>query len=118
MAQLVAFPRTLAFTRAFEQLPLFTQRAPNGDLFYAGLIDGTVEISVGRSGDWWISDIHIVVKNACRTDGAAKTIRLDPDEHEYLYWLALDVFTDKYSATIEEWVREAVAESALHGRAA
>jgi hypothetical protein len=38
MAQIVAFPRTLVLTRAFQELPLFTQRAPNGDLFYAGLI--------------------------------------------------------------------------------
>jgi hypothetical protein len=118
MANIVAFPRTLAFTRAFPELPLFTQRAPNGDLFYAGLIDGTVEISVGRAGDWWISDIHIVVKNACRIEAPAKTIRLDPDEHEGLYWLALDVFTDKYSATIKEWVREASAEAGIQGRAA
>jgi hypothetical protein len=82
------------------------------------LIDGTVEISVGRSGDWWISDIHIVLKNACRTEARAKTIRLDPDEHEGLYWLVLDVFTDKYSATINEWVREASAEAGIQGRAA
>jgi hypothetical protein len=118
MAQIVAFPRTLALTRAFEELPLFTQRAPNGDLFYAGLIDGSIQISFDPSGNWWISDLHIVVKNACRTEAVAKTIRLDPDEHESLYWLVLDTFTDKYSATIEEWVREASAEAGLRGRAA
>jgi hypothetical protein len=119
MAQIVAFPRTLAFTRAFEELPLFTQRAPNGDLFFAGLIDGSIEVSVSPFGDWWISDLHIVVKNACRTEvGGAKTIRLDPDEHEGLYLLVLDMLTDKYPATIEEWVREAAAQASLRGRAA
>jgi hypothetical protein len=118
MAQIVAFPRTLAFTRAFEELPLFTQRAPNGDLFYAGPIDGSIEVSVSPSGDWWISDLHIVVKDACRTESRTKTIRLDPDQHEYLYSLVLDTFTDKYPATIEEWVREASAQAGLRGRAA
>jgi hypothetical protein len=118
MAKIVPFPRTLAFTRAFAELPLLTQSAPNGDLFYAGLIDGSIEISVTSAGEWWVSDIHIVVKNACRAEAHAKTIRLDPDGHEGLYWLVLDVFTDKYSATIKEWVREASAEAGIHGRAA
>jgi hypothetical protein len=118
MGQIVSFPRTLVFTRAFEQLPLFIERAGNGDLFCAGMVDGSIEISVAPSGDWWISDIHILVKNACRAGTTSKTVRLDPDEHEGLYWLVLDVFTDKYSATIEEWVREAAAESGLRGRAA
>jgi hypothetical protein len=42
------------FTRAFQELPLFTQRGPNGDLFYAGMIDGSIEISVtpGGPGAW------------------------------------------------------------------
>jgi hypothetical protein len=118
MAQVIIFPRTLIFTHAFQELPLFTERAPNGDLFYAGLIDGSIEISVSPSGDWWITDLHIVVKNARRTEAGAKTIRLDPDECENLYWQVLDVFTDKYSATIEEWVSEATAEAGLRGRAA
>jgi hypothetical protein len=120
MAQIVPFPRTLAFTRAFEELPLFTQRALNGDVFYAGLINGSIEISFTPGGDWWISDLHIAVDNARRGDDAAsgKLVHLDPDESTSLYWLALDVFTDIYTATIEEWVRQATAEAGLRGRAA
>jgi subtilase family serine protease len=118
MAKIVPFPRVLTFTRAFQELPLFTQRAPNGDLFYAGLIDGSIEISVTPAGDWWASDIHIAANNACRAEARTKTVRLDPDEHEGLYWLVLDVFTDKYSATIKEWVREEAAQAGLRGRAA
>jgi hypothetical protein len=118
MAQIVTFPRTLTFTRAFQELPLFTERATNGDLWFAGLIDGSIEISVSPSGDWWISDLHVAVKNACRTDAGIKTIRLDPDRCESLYWLVLDVFTCKYAATIEEWAHEASAEAGLQGRAA
>jgi hypothetical protein len=118
MAQIVAFPRPLAFTRAFEELPLFTQRAANGDLFYAGLIDGSIQISVGPSGDWWVSDLQIVVKDACRIEASAKTIRLDPDEHESLYWLVLDVFTDKFATTLKAWIDEARAAADLRGRAA
>jgi hypothetical protein len=118
MAQIVAFPRTIAFTRAFEQLPLFTAPARNRDLFFAGLIDGSVEISVDPLGNWWISDLHICVKNALRDEAGVNTVRLDPDEHESLYWLVLDVFTDKFSNTVEEWVREATADAGLHGRAA
>jgi hypothetical protein len=72
MAQVVPFPRTIAFTRAFEQLPLFTAPARNRDLFYAGLIDGSVEISVDPSGNWWISDLCISVKNARRTEAAGR----------------------------------------------
>jgi hypothetical protein len=49
MAQIVAFPRTLAFTRAFEELPLFTERAPNGDFFFAGLINGTATSTTATS---------------------------------------------------------------------
>ncbi len=52
-----------------------------------------------------------------RTAGV-KTIRLDPDEHEGFYWLVLDTLTNKFAATIEEWVREATAEAGLRGRAA
>jgi hypothetical protein len=118
MAQVVPFPRTLVFTRAFEELPLFTERAHNGDLFCAGLIDGVIEVSVSLSGDWWISDLHIVVKNACRTEAGTKTVRLDPDEHERLYWLALDLLTDKFATTIQAWIDEAIVEAALRGRAA
>jgi hypothetical protein len=118
MAQIVAFPRMIAFTRAFEELPLFTQRAPNGDLFYAALINGSIEISVAPNGAWWISELHIVTKDAWGIEAKPKTVRLDPDEHETLYWLILDTFTDKYTATIEEWVREATVEAGLHGRAA
>jgi hypothetical protein len=118
MTQIVAFPRPLAFTRAFEELPLFTDRAIDGDLWFTGLINGSIQISFDPSGNWWISDLHIVAKDACRTESRTKTIRLDPDEHECLYWLVLDTFTDKYTATIEEWVREASAEAGLRGRAA
>jgi hypothetical protein len=118
MAQIVAFPRTLVLTRAFEELPLFTERAPNGDLFYAGPINGSIEISFTPAGEWWISDLRIAVANACRGDAPGKLIQLDPEESPSLYWLALDVFTDKYSATIKEWVRVAVAEADPQGRAA
>jgi hypothetical protein len=118
MAQVVPFPRTLVFTRAFEQLPLFSERANNGDLFCAGLIDGKIEVSVAPSGDWWVSDLHIVVKNACRAETATKTVRLDPDECESLYWHALDVLTDKFATTISAWIDEAITEADLRGRAA
>jgi hypothetical protein len=120
MAQIVAFPRTLACTRAFEELPLFTQRALNGDVFYAGLINGSIEISFTAGGDWWISDLHIAVDNARRGDDAAsgKLVHLDPDESPSLYWLALDVLTDRFATTIQAWIDEAVAEAGLRGRAA
>jgi hypothetical protein len=115
MAQIVAFPRTLSFTRAFEELPLFTQRAQSGDLFCGGLINGSIEISFTPGSDWWISDLHIAVENArrCGDDAPGKLVNLDPDESPSLYWLALDVFTDKYADTIKEWVREAAAEAGL-----
>jgi hypothetical protein len=118
MAQIVAFPRTLVLTRAFEELPLFTERAPNGDLFYAGLINGSIEISFTPAGKWWVSDLRIAVASAGQEDAPGRLIQLNPEESPSLYWLALDVFTDKYAATIKEWVREAAAEAGLHGRAA
>jgi hypothetical protein len=119
MAQIVTFPRTLVFTQAFEKMPLFTERTRNGDLFCAGLVDG-VEVSVSPGGDWWISDLHIAVENARRTDDGAlgKLVRLDPDESPNLYWLALDVLTDKFANTIQAWIDEASAEAGLQGRAA
>jgi hypothetical protein len=115
MAQILAFPQTLVFTRVFEELPLFSERAGNGDLFFAGLIDGTIEISFNLSGDWWISDLHVSVKNArCADDGAhRKIIRLNGDEYPAFYWAALDVFTDKYADTITEWMHEEAARSGV-----
>jgi hypothetical protein len=102
------------FTREFEELPLFSQRAPNGDLFYAGLIDGSIEISFNRSGDWWISDLHISLDNARRAqDGIhRKMICLNADECPGFYWSVLDIFTDKYADTIEEWIALELAEAA------
>jgi hypothetical protein len=115
MAQILVFPQTHVFTREFEELPLFSQRAPNGDLFYAGLIDGSIEISFNLSGHWWISDLHIAVGNARRgQDGIRRRIiHLNPDESPALYWLALDVFTDKYADTIDEWMHEEAARSGV-----
>jgi hypothetical protein len=120
MAQVVSFPRTLVFTRAFEQLPLFTERAGNGDLFCAGLIDGVIEVSVAPGGDWWISDLHIAVENARRSDSGSpgRLVRLNADESPTLYWLALDVLTDKFATTISAWIDEAITEADLRGRAA
>jgi hypothetical protein len=82
MAKIVTFPRTLVFTQPFEKMPLFTERTRNGDLFCAGLVDGVIEVSVTPGGDWWISDLHIAVENARRTDDGAtgELVRLDPDE--------------------------------------
>jgi hypothetical protein len=115
MAQILAFPKTLFFAREFEELPLFSERALNGDLFFAGLIDGTIEISFNLSGNWWISDLHISVENARRgQDGIErKIIHLNADECPAFYWAALDVFTDKYAATIEEWMHEEAARSGV-----
>jgi hypothetical protein len=119
MAQIVTFPRTLVFTQAFEKMPLFTERTRNGDLFCAGLVDGVIEVSITPGGDWWISDLHIAVENARRRDGApGKLVRLDPDEAPNLYWLALDVLTDKFANTIQAWIDEASAEAGIRGRAA
>jgi hypothetical protein len=120
MTLIVAFPRTLTFTRAFEELPLFSEDAANGDLFFAGLIDGSIEISVDPWGNWRISDLHVSVKNARPTAAGInnKKVQLDPDLSPSLYWLVLDVFNGKYTATLEEWVSEATAEARLCGRAA
>jgi hypothetical protein len=64
-------------------------RSVTPDLFYAGLINGSIEISFTPAGDW--SDLQIAVANAGRGDDAApgKLIQLDPDESPSLYWLAL-----------------------------
>lgn len=116
MAQIVTFPRTISFVRQFEELALFSEKSANGDLFYAGLVDGSVEISFDPSGyrsDYWVADIKIRVDNLRRVKdgGAAKVITINADENAALYWLLLDVLTDKYHETILEWIAEECAEN-------
>jgi hypothetical protein len=106
MGQVVSFPRTISFTRQFEELALFSEYTRSGDLFYAGLIDGIIEISFDHTGDWSISDIHIKAENGrWGMRAEAKVVRVDADENAALYLLLLDVLTDKYAGTIEEWVQ-------------
>lgn len=113
MAQIITLPRTMSLVRQFEELSLFTEKTRSGDLFCAGLLDGTVEISFDWHGDWWVSDIHIEVENyRPGKDNLAKMVRIDADNQPALYWLLLDVLTDKYAATIEEWIAMELAEAA------
>jgi hypothetical protein len=109
------FPRKLSFERRFEALPLFAEKAANGDVFCAGLVDGTMEVSFDRTGDWYISTVHILVNNGrdVRDGGTRKAIRINGDDHTNLYWLILDVLTDKFAATITAWVREEAAARGL-----
>ena len=104
--KLLTFPRQNTFTRQFEELPLYSERAANGDTFFAGLVDGVVEISYDHEGDWHVSDIQIKVENGRRVKdgGVAKFVTVDADENAALYWLLLDVLTDKYADTIAEWI--------------
>jgi hypothetical protein len=115
MAQIITLPRTISFRREFEELPLFSEKDANGDLFYAGLVDGSVEISFDSTGDWHVSDIKIRVDNLRRVKdgGVARVITVDADENPALYWLLLDVLTDKYADTIDEWVAFEAEEHGL-----
>jgi hypothetical protein len=114
-ADLITFPRKLSFERSFEALPLLSEKAANSDVFCAGLVDGSMEISFTRAGDWLISDVHILVDNGrhVRDGGARKAVRINGDEHAALYWLLLDVLTDKFAVTIGQWVREEAAARGL-----
>ena len=105
MAQIIPLPRTITFTREFEELPLYSERTRTGECFFAGLVDGSLEISFDSSGDWHISDIHLRAQNYKMGDGAcAKTVRIDADENPSLYWHLLDTIADKYADTIQEWI--------------
>ncbi len=110
MAQIITLPRTITFTRQFEELPLYSERSA-GVLFCAGLVDGSMEVSFDSTGDWWISDIHINVENYYPGNAnLAKTVRIDADGNPSLYWHLLDTLTDKYAATIEEWIAHEAEE--------
>lgn len=112
-SNILTFPSSHSFKRTFEELPLFSQKAANGEVFAAGLVDGEIEISYSPAGDWWVSDISITIDNFRMGAAAqAKTIPLCPEENQVLYSLILDVFTDKYAETIAEWVGEEIAEAA------
>jgi hypothetical protein len=109
----LTFPRSSSLTRNFEELPLYSEKTANGDVFYAGLVDGTVEISYSGPSDWWISDIHIKVDNGrMGRQGVAKLVNVNADENPSLYWLLLDILTDKYGETITEWVYLELQEEA------
>ncbi len=114
MGQVHTFPRTISFTRQFEELPLFVEKTEAGDVFCAGLVDGNLEISFDQDGEWTITDIHINVHDY-KTGYAnrAKTVRVDADENAALYWLLLDVLTDKYADTIREWIALEAEECGL-----
>lgn len=113
MAQIITLPRTMSLTRQFEELSLCTEKTASGDLFCAGLLDGTVEISFDSSGDWWVSDIHIEVENYKRGPAnRSKTVRIDADNQPALYWLLLDVLTDTYASSIAEWIAFEMSEAA------
>lgn len=115
MAQIITLPRTISFTRQFEEMALFSEKSANGDLFYAGLVDGSVEISFDSTGDYWITDIHLKVDNGRRVKdgGAAKVVRISADEQPSLYWHLLDTFTDKFHDTILEWCHAEAADRDL-----
>jgi hypothetical protein len=114
MAQIITLPLTIKFTRAFEELPLYSEKTKSGECFFAGLVDGSLEISFDASGDWHVSDIHIKVENYRRgAANEARTVRIDADESPSLYWHLLDTLTDKYAATIAEWIAEEAAERDL-----
>jgi hypothetical protein len=110
-AELITFPRKLSFERRFEALPLFAEKAANGDVFCAGLVDGTMEISLDRAGDWYISDVHILVDDGRPgpNSAARKAVQINGAEHMALFWLILDVLTNKFATTISQWVREEAA---------
>lgn len=114
MAQIIIYPRHLAFVRQFEELALFSEKTAAGDLFYAGLLDGEIEVAYDASGDWHIADINIKVDNLRRVKegGAAKLVNVNADDMPALYWLLLDRLTDVYADTISEWVAFEMAEAA------
>ena len=114
MAQIYVLPRTMTLTRQFEELALFTEKAPNGDIFFAGLIDGRLEVSYDLTGDWYISDIEISIENGrrCKDGGTSKMVNVNADENPSLYWLLLDRLTDVYASTISEWVSDELAWAA------
>lgn len=113
MAQIITLPRTMSLTRQFEELSLFTEKTASGDLFCAGLLDGSVEISYDQEGDWHIADIHIEVENYKRGPAnRSKTVRIDADNQPALYWLLLDVLTDTYANSIAEWIAFEMDEAA------
>ena len=74
MAQVITLPRTITFTREFEELPLYSERTRSGETFFAGLVDGSLEVSFDSTGDWHISDIHIRVQNYQMGDAALAKI--------------------------------------------
>jgi hypothetical protein len=114
MAQIITLPLTIKFTRAFEELPLYSEKTKSGECFFAGLVDGALEVTFDASGDWHISDIHIQVENYRRgAANEARTVRIDADENPSLYWHLLDTLTDKYAATILAWCHEEAAEYGL-----
>jgi hypothetical protein len=106
MGQVVSFPRTISFTRQFEELALYSEKTRSGDLFFAGLLDGSIEVTFDHTGAWDITDIHIKVDNGrWGMRAEVKVVQVDADENPALYWLLLDVLTDKYASTIDEWVQ-------------
>jgi hypothetical protein len=109
MGQVVSLPRTRTLRRQFEELALFTEKTPNGDLFFAGLLDGEVEVSFDHTGQWHISDISIIVSDgrSVRNGGKLKRVNVNADAAPALYWLLLDRLTDVYAATIQDWVEAA-----------
>jgi hypothetical protein len=114
MGQVVSLPRTHTLVRQFEELALFTEQAPNGDLFFAGLLDGEIEVSFDATGDWHVSNISIIVENgrSARNGGAAKSVNVNADDNAALYWLLLDRLNDVYAATIQQWIAFELAEAA------
>jgi len=112
-SNILTFPSSSSFKRTFEELPLFSQKAANGEVFAAGLVDGEIEISYSPCGDWWISDIAIKIDNFRMGSAArAHVVPLCPEENQALYGLILDVFSDKYAETIAEWVYDHLQEAA------
>jgi hypothetical protein len=114
MGQVLTIPRTITFTRQFEELPLYSEKTRSGETFFAGLVDGALEISFDSTGDWHVSDIHLRVQNHRTGDAAAaKVVRIDADENPSLYWHLLDTLTDKYTDTIQEWIAMEAEEYGL-----
>lgn len=113
MAKVITFPRTNILVRQFEELPLYSEKAANGDIFFAGLVDGTVEVSYTDPEDWWVSSIAIKIDNGKRgREAAAKVVEISAADNPQLYWHILDVFSDKYADTIGEWIAWDMLEAA------
>jgi hypothetical protein len=114
MAQIVFLPTVRTLQRQFEELALFTEKTANGDLFFAGLLDGEVEVSFDHTGDWTISDISIVASDgrSTKNGGKLKRVNINADDAPALYWLLLDRLTDVYATIIDEWVAFELAEAA------